>query len=56
MPQDPDYEAWFRAQIEQGLEELKDPNLVLIPDEVIQAEWELERAAILKEIEDAIEP
>jgi hypothetical protein len=43
-------------RLRKGLEELNDPNLVLIPDEVIQAEWELERAAILKEIEDAIEP
>ncbi len=56
MPESRDYEAWFRAEDGQGLEELKDTNLVLVADEEMQVRWEVERTVILKEIGVSLEP
>lgn len=44
------HDAWFRAEVEQGLRELKDPNVELIPHEQVVAEWEVEKAALLARI------
>ena len=49
---DPEYEAWFRAEVEQGLKELDDPSVELIPHEVVRAEWDVRRAELLKLIQD----
>ena len=43
-----DYDLWFRAEVEQGLRELNDPNVRLIPHEEVEAEWALKRIELLK--------
>lgn len=45
-----EHDAWFRAEVEQGLRELADPNVELIPHEQVEAEWDAERADLLKRI------
>ncbi len=32
-----DYDAWFRAEVEQGLREADDPNVPRIPNEEVMA-------------------
>lgn len=32
-----DYDAWFRAEVEQGLREADDPNVPCIPNEEVMA-------------------
>ena len=45
-----EHDAWFRAEVEQGLRELRDPNVELIPHEQVKAEWEVEKAELLARI------
>jgi predicted transcriptional regulator len=45
-----EHDAWFRAEVEQGLRELEDPNVELIPHEQVKAEWEVEKAELLARI------
>jgi predicted transcriptional regulator len=45
-----EHDAWFRAEVEQGLRELEDPNVELIPHEQVVAEWEVEKAELLARI------
>ena len=42
-----EHDAWFRAEIEQGLRELADPNAELVPHEQVRAEWEVRKAQLL---------
>jgi hypothetical protein len=49
------HDAWFQAEIDAGLRELEDPNVELIDNEVVEAEWEHERAALIKQIEETQE-
>jgi hypothetical protein len=42
------HDAWFRAEVEQGLRELKDPNVELIPHEHVKPEWEVRKAELLR--------
>ncbi len=42
-----EHDAWFRAEVEQGLRELEDPNVELIPNEQVEAEWEVQKAELL---------
>jgi predicted transcriptional regulator len=44
------HDAWFRAEVEQGLRELDDPNVELIPHEQVKDEWEVEKADLLRRI------
>jgi len=32
-----EYDAWFRSQVQEAIDELDDPNVVLIPHEVVMA-------------------
>ena len=45
-----EHDAWFRAEVEQGLRELEDPNVELIPHEQVVAEWEVKKAELLARI------
>jgi predicted transcriptional regulator len=38
------HDAWFRAEVERGLVELEDPNVELVPNEKVEAEWRERRA------------
>jgi len=42
-----EHDAWFRAEVQQGLRELEDPNVELIPNEQVEAEWEVQKAELL---------
>ena len=42
-----EHDAWFRAEVTQGLRELEDPNVDLIPNEQVEAEWEIQKAELL---------
>lgn len=42
-----EHNVWFRAEVEQGLRELEDPNVELIPNEQVEAEWEVRKAELL---------
>jgi predicted transcriptional regulator len=43
-----EYDAWFRAEIEQALREADDPNVRRIPHEKVKAKWRRKRAQLLK--------
>jgi predicted transcriptional regulator len=43
-----EHDAWFRAEIEQGLREADDPAVTRIPHEEIASNWHRQRAATLK--------
>jgi predicted transcriptional regulator len=34
-----DHDQWFRAEVEQALREADDPNVELIPHEVVTEKW-----------------
>jgi predicted transcriptional regulator len=44
------HDAWFRAEVEQGLRELGDPNVELVPHQQVVAEWEVKKAELLARI------
>ena len=43
-----EHDAWFRAEVEQGLRELEDPNVEAVPHEQVKAEWEVRKAELLR--------
>jgi predicted transcriptional regulator len=43
-----DHDAWFRAEVEQSLEEADDPNAELIPHEEVLRKWKARRAELIK--------
>jgi len=43
-----EHDAWFCAEVEQGLRELRDPNAELVPHEQVVAEWEVRKAELLR--------
>jgi hypothetical protein len=45
-----EHDVWFRAEVEQGLRELEDPNVELIPHEQVVAEWKVKKAELLVRI------
>ena len=45
-----EHDAWFCAEVEQGLRELEDPNVELIPHAQVVVEWEAEKAELLARI------
>ena len=45
-----DHDAWFRAEVEQGLREADDPNVELIPHELVEGDWRRQRAELLARI------
>jgi predicted transcriptional regulator len=45
---DREHDAWFRAEVEQGVREADDPRIVRVPHDDVAANWRIERAALLK--------
>lgn len=43
-----EHDAWFRAEVEQSLEEADDPNAELIPHEDVLRNWKARRAEMIK--------
>lgn len=42
-----EHDAWFRAEVEQGLRELADPSAELIPNEQVDAAWQAKKTHLL---------
>jgi len=42
-----EYDAWFREEVEQALREADDPNSEWVPNEQVEAEWEVRKAELL---------
>jgi predicted transcriptional regulator len=42
------YEAWFRAEVEQGMREAEDPNVRRIPHEVVRSNWRQMRSELVR--------
>ncbi len=45
-----EHDAWFRAEVEQGLREADDPNVVLIPHAEVELGWQKFRADLVRRI------
>jgi len=43
-----EYDAWFRAEVEQGLREADDPAVPRIPHETVRSNWRRQRAELVK--------
>jgi predicted transcriptional regulator len=43
-----EYDAWFRAEVEEGLREARDPNAEWFSHEQVKAEWEVRKAELLR--------
>jgi predicted transcriptional regulator len=41
-----EYDAWFRAEVEQSLREAEDPNAEWIPHEEVMRKWKIRRAEL----------
>jgi hypothetical protein len=48
--QEREHDAWFRAEVEQGLREADDPTVRRIPNVVVRQRWRERRASLLKRI------
>lgn len=49
--EDPEYDAWFTAEVQAGLREADDPNAVWIDHEDVKRERAAWRAALLAKLE-----
>ena len=45
-----EYDAWFLAEVEEGLREADDPNTVWIPHEEVKADMERQRQSLLERL------
>ena len=45
-----EHDAWFRAEVEQGLREADDPTVKRIANEEIRASWRRQRTELLERI------
>jgi predicted transcriptional regulator len=43
-----EHDAWFRAEVEQGVREASDPNAEWVPQEQVKAEWQVRKAELLR--------
>ena len=43
-----EHDAWFRAEVEQGLREADDPAVRRIPHETVRSNWRRQRAELVK--------
>jgi predicted transcriptional regulator len=43
-----EHDAWFRAEVEQGMREADDPSVKRISQEDASAEWQRQRAELVK--------
>ena len=48
------YDAWFRAQVAQGLAEANDPAIAWVTHEQAQASWSRKRAELAKQVGGAV--
>jgi len=48
-----EHDAWFRGQVQLGLDEADKPDAVFIPHEQVMAEWATKRAELLQRAEGA---
>lgn len=46
-----DYDAWFRAEVEEAIKEADDPNTVWVGNEQVKKDWARQRAALVRRIE-----
>lgn len=46
-----EHDAWFRAEVEKGLQEADDPNTKWIPHEEVMKDWHRRRAQLLKRVD-----
>ena len=46
-----EYDAWFRAEVEEALRESDDPNAEWVPNEQAEAEWQVRKAGLLARAE-----
>lgn len=44
-----EHDDWFRAEVEQGLRELRDPKMRTVPHDEVAAKWAIRRAGWLKQ-------
>lgn len=43
-----EHDAWFRAQVEEGVRQADDPAVTRIPHEQITDDWQRQRAALVE--------
>jgi len=43
-----EHDAWFSAEVKQGMREADDPNVKRIPHEEISAKWRRQRTKLVK--------
>jgi predicted transcriptional regulator len=43
-----EHDAWFRAEVEQGMREADDPTVTRIPHEKVAENWRRQRAELVK--------
>lgn len=43
-----EHDAWFRAQVEEGVRQADDPAVARIPHEQIADDWQRQRAALVE--------
>lgn len=43
-----EHDAWFRAQVEEGVRQADDPTVARIPHEQISDDWQRQRAALVE--------
>ncbi len=43
------HDAWFRAQVEEGLRQADDPNVKRIPQSAIEAKWREDREKLVRQ-------
>lgn len=46
------YDAWFRAEVEEGLREADDPNTEWVSNEEVERQSALQRAEWLRQIDE----
>jgi predicted transcriptional regulator len=46
--QEREHDAWFRAEVEQGMREADDPDTRRIPHEDVTASWHQQRTELVK--------
>lgn len=47
-----EHDAWFRAEVEQGMRDADDPAVKRIAHDEVAARWRRQRAALVKQAAD----
>lgn len=45
-----EHDAWFRAEVEQGMREADNPAVRRIPHEMVRSNWRRQRAELVKRV------